>query len=431
MSAPADNALEPDPTIGRVGRQDGDKEDMKIVITGASGFIGRQLVRILSARGHAVLAVGRDPARLALQFPGVDVAGYSALAAAAKGYNLLVHCAVANTGSRLSETQIFEANVSLVEEVAAAAAQAGIGHIVHLSSIHALDPGNMSSYARSKRASAEVLARHAGTAVVLYLPMVYGETYAGNLSFLNRLPPGLARLLVRPLAALKPVVHIDRLAAYIDEERFQAETDFERILVDDPLANPWHAAAKRLVDIALSLFILVFLGWFMALVWVAVRLQSPGPGIFAQQRVGRFGKPFTCYKFRTMQNGTRQAGTHEISAASVTALGRILRVTKIDELPQVLNVLRNEMSFVGPRPCLPVQEELVAMRHAAGVDRLKPGISGLAQINGIDMSQPIELTRWDARYGALQSLVLDLKIMVATAIGGGQGDRIGKVEPSR
>lgn len=404
---------------------------MRIVITGASGFVGRQLVRKLIERGHVVLAVGRDPARLALQFPGVNVTGYAELAAAAEAFDLLVHCAVANTDSRLSETEIFEANVSLVEDVAEAAAKAGIGYVVHLSSVHALDPGNMSSYARSKRASAEALARHPGRAVVLYLPMVYGETYAGNLSFLNRLPPGFARRLMRPLAAVKPVVHIDRLVAYIGKGRFGTETGAERILVDDPLENPWHVAAKRLVDIGLSLFVLVFLGWFMALVWVAVRLQSPGPGIFAQRRVGRDGKVFTCYKFRTLQDGTRQAGTHEISALSVTALGRMLRATKIDELPQVFNVLRNEMSFVGPRPCLPVQEEIVALRHAAGVDRLKPGISGLAQVNGIDMSRPSELTRWDARYGALQSLVLDLKIMVATATGQGQGDRVGKAEPRR
>ena len=143
------------------------------------------------------------------------------------------------------------------------------------------------------------------------------------------------------------------------------------------------------------------------------------------RRVGRYGKTFTCYKFRTMQQGTVQAGTHEVSQASVTSIGRFLRGTKLDELPQVWNILKNEISLIGPRPGLPVQKELFEARQAWGVFDVKPGISGLAQVNNIDMSDPEKLARWDARYIALQSLVLDIKITLATVRGGGQGDKTG------
>ena len=98
--------------------------------------------------------------------------------------------------------------------------------------------------------------------------------------------------------------------------------------------------------------------------------------------------------------------------------------TKIDELPQVLNIFKNEMSLIGPRPCLPVQEELIQARQALGVLSVKPGISGLAQINNIDMSDPELLARWDAKYIHLRSLLLDLKIFIATVLGRGQGDKV-------
>ncbi|MBE0694890.1 MAG: sugar transferase [Aquamicrobium sp.] len=166
------------------------------------------------------------------------------------------------------------------------------------------------------------------------------------------------------------------------------------------------------------------LWWLLGLIWLLVRVQSPGPGIFAQTRVGRNGAEFTCYKFRTMKTGTAQAATNEVPMEAVTRVGRFLRRTKLDELPQIWNILRNEISLVGPRPCLPVQMQLVEARRRRGVLSLKPGITGLAQVNGIDMSDPERLARWDARYLALQSLALDARILLATAKGRGQGDRV-------
>src|SRR5690606_6661121 len=141
-------------------------------------------------------------------------------------------------------------------------------------------------------------------------------------------------------------------------------------------------------------------------------IDSRGPGLFVQERVGKDGRTFTCYKFRTMNIDTVEAPTHHIPRSAVTRLGRILRRPKLDELPQIWNILRNEMSLVGPRPSLPLQVELVEARRRRGVLELKPGITGLAQINSVDMSNPEALAKWDARYKALQSIKLDMQILI-------------------
>lgn len=181
---------------------------------------------------------------------------------------------------------------------------------------------------------------------------------------------------------------------------------------------------KRGIDLTAAVMILLLGWWLFLVIWVLIRRESPGPGIFAQRRIGRHGRVFICYKFRTMKLGTPEQGTHMMNASVVTGMGRWLRRTKCDELPQVWNILRNEISLVGPRPCLPVQTELIAAREARGVLSIKPGITGLAQINGIDMREPDVLAEWDARYLATRSLLLDFKILAATVLGRGQGDRL-------
>src|SRR3954471_13923880 len=160
---------------------------------------------------------------------------------------------------------------------------------------------------------------------------------------------------------------------------------------------------KRVFDFAAcALFLLIF--WpILLVIIVAIRLQSPGSAIFRQVRVGKQGRPFTCYKFRTMYSGTANLPTHEVRASSVTALGEHLRRFKIDELPQLWNVLIGDMSLVGPRPCLPSQVELVEARRRLGVLDVRPGITGLAQVNGVDMSDANRLAEIDAQYVRTQS----------------------------
>lgn len=153
-----------------------------------------------------------------------------------------------------------------------------------------------------------------------------------------------------------------------------------------------------------------------------VRLTSPGPAIFAQPRVGRDERIFVCYKLRTMKAGTRSAASHELTAASITRVGAFLRRTKLDELPQLWNVLVGEMSLVGPRPCLPIQVELIEARKKLGVFQVPPGITGVAQIRGVDMSDPDRLAEIDADWVRRRSAALYLEMIFQTLLGKGSGD---------
>lgn len=181
---------------------------------------------------------------------------------------------------------------------------------------------------------------------------------------------------------------------------------------------------KRLFDLVASICGLVLLS--PALLWIAfeVRRSSPGGAIFAQDRVGRHERVFRCYKFRTMYAAAPNAGSHEVTASWITPLGTKLRRYKLDELPQLWNVLVGDMSLVGPRPCLPTQTEVIHARRAADVFSVRPGITGSAQLAGIDMSTPERLAEADRRYVETCSLAGDLRIILATVRGHGAGDAV-------
>lgn len=404
---------------------------MRIVITGAGGFVGAQLIPLLANAGHELLLVGRSPARLKQRFPGKAACTYDDLPKRAKGFDLLVHLAVLNTNAEAPSSLFQEVNVNLALKTVKAAKAAGIPTFVNVSSVHALDPNRRSAYADSKREAAKLLAEIDGIKVLnIYLPAVYGDKWSGKLSVLNRFPQPIARIAFGVLAALRPTVHVARLVPFLETADRHVSSD-EIILSDDQSQNLTYVFTKRALDVSISVLIALLFWWALILVWLAVKLTSPGPGIFAQRRIGLNGSEFTCYKFRTMRQGTTQAGTHEVSEQAVTRLGRFLRRAKLDELPQIWNILRNEISLIGPRPCLPSQTELIEARRRRGVLKIKPGISGLAQINGIDMSKPEVLASWDARYLALRSILLDVKIMLATARGRGNGDRVKQQEAEK
>ncbi len=179
----------------------------------------------------------------------------------------------------------------------------------------------------------------------------------------------------------------------------------------------------RILDAIFSLFgLLVGVPVFM-LIYVIALFDSGSP-VFFQRRVGRHGKPFTLVKFRTMKVDTASVATHLADSAAVTRFGKFLRATKLDELPQLWNVLKGEMSLVGPRPCLFKQEELIQARNELGVLEVRPGITGLAQVNGIDMSDPARLAEWDAEMIKTMSAGNYFRYLFLTVLGKGTGDRI-------
>lgn len=181
---------------------------------------------------------------------------------------------------------------------------------------------------------------------------------------------------------------------------------------------------KRLFDICLSLIGCFLCVPLMLILVPLIRMSSQGNAMFFQKRIGLNKREFTCLKLRSMKEGTSQVGTHDVCESAVTGIGRYLRATKIDELPQLWNVFIGEMSLVGPRPCLPTQVELIEEREKRGVFKVRPGITGLSQIEKIDMSDPARLASRDAEYVASANLVMDLKILVWTVLGKGSGDRV-------
>ena len=179
----------------------------------------------------------------------------------------------------------------------------------------------------------------------------------------------------------------------------------------------------RVFDFLFSLFGLLF-GFPVLLVIFLIGLFDTGSPLFVQERVGRGKKPFKLVKFRTMSKDTASVASHLSSSASITKLGGFLRRTKLDELPQLWNVLLGDMSLVGPRPNLFNQTELIQERDALGVYNARPGITGLAQINEIDMSTPALLAKTDREMIDTLSVSSYFKYILATVSGKGSGDRV-------
>ena len=179
----------------------------------------------------------------------------------------------------------------------------------------------------------------------------------------------------------------------------------------------------RLFDLIFAFFGLLVLSPVLLLLWLVGWFDNRSP-LFLQERVGKNQLSFTLVKFRTMRPDTASVASHLADASAITSFGRFLRRTKLDELPQLWNVLRGEMSLVGPRPCLFNQEELIAARASRGVFDARPGITGLAQIQGIDMSTPELLAETDANMIKDLSVFSYFKYILMTVLGKGAGDRV-------
>ena len=177
----------------------------------------------------------------------------------------------------------------------------------------------------------------------------------------------------------------------------------------------------RVLDFSAALIGLLITFPILLIVTILIFIDNHSP-IFLQKRVGKNKKPFTLIKFRTMNVETKSVASHLVNAASITKLGAFLRKTKIDELPQLINVLKGEMSIVGPRPNLFNQEELIKERDKLGVYNVLPGITGLAQVTNIDMSTPKLLAETDNEMISTLTIKEYFKYIMITAIGSGTGD---------
>lgn len=174
---------------------------------------------------------------------------------------------------------------------------------------------------------------------------------------------------------------------------------------------------KRVLDIIFSIILLIICSPLFFIISCVIKLDSEGPVFFKQRRIGKGNKAFIILKFRTMKPGTPDLPTHLINPSDyVTKIGKILRKSSLDELPQLFNILIGNMSFVGPRPSLYNQQDLIEERTTRGIHNLIPGVTGWAQINGRDEISTFEKVYLDEYYYINRTLLFDLKIILLTFV---------------
>lgn len=387
---------------------------MRYVIIGASGALGKNLVPLVCSAGRELLLVGRDETKLQKLFPGHTAISYGKLDEYLKPTDIIIHLAVVNTNSSAPVSEFYKVNFALVRKIRTSAEMAGVKSIVYFTTSHALNLFKQTKYAKSKRAGERVIVQTVGTNVFcFFIPKVTTNSAQVAGGALGRF---LARIKTNGLKLLTPTVSMDLIFKEVVKVS-SCEISKNMLITDSQENNAIYSMTKRLFDLLFSSLVLASLSWLIFLCWLAVKLDSSGPGFFVQRRVGRHGELFSCIKLRTMQEDTLEAGTHLISKRKLTRVGSFLRKTKIDELPQFLNVLKNEMSIVGPRPCLPSQLDLIDCRDKYGIFALKPGITGLSQVCGYDMEFEDALTSIDYQYVKLRCVTLDLKLVVGTVVG--------------
>lgn len=391
---------------------------MKIVITGATGFVARQIIPYLKEVGADLILVGRDEKALQKAYPEMLSCCYETMEKYALNADVLLHMAVENNNS-LGELEEFRLdNVMFLKINFERAKQMNIHHFIYTSTLHTqFSDLKMPFYAHSKIEAENFLLtqnENSPKVSILRLGTVYGDQFKGKLSILNFIPHGVRAIALDVIRSFHPTLNAQHLAQTIFNlnKCNNAKTFF---VTDTQRDNTAFKIFARFRDLVFCGSVLIFFWWGLILIWLSVKLTSSGPGIFSQQRVGQYGRYFSCYKFRTMKKGTVQAGTHEIDSGALTKIGSFLRKTHLDELPQILNILKNDISLIGPRPCLSVQNELIRNRELRSVFDVKPGITGWAQIQNVDMASPIKLSQLDAEYIALQSIAMELSISLATA----------------
>lgn len=221
--------------------------------------------------------------------------------------------------------------------------------------------------------------------------------------------------------AIHPSLELETLAAKLIEmvKDSHARSDFAAENIDN---NGFYRAGRRGIELAFCCAALTLGMLAMIPAYIAVRLESRGGGLFRQTRLGKNNVPFTCWKLRSMYKDTKQTDSHAVGESAITKVGHYIRKCKIDELPQFVNILRGDMHLVGARPCMDSLDEVIALRNKHRIFATRPGLTGLAQIRHVDTSMCNRLVATELLYAHNRSLALDLKIVLATALGFGFGD---------
>jgi len=500
-----------------------------ILITGATGFVGRALLDACIALGQSPLAVTRRELTQEFDDRGVRWESVPSLNSETNwlplmhGIRTVVHCAGLAHFPKTSLAAYRSVNVEGTLRLAKDAAAAGVQRFVFLSSVgvhgvtsksrlcenHPLLPAD--DYALSKLEAEHglsIISRQTGLEVVIIRPpLVYGPGAPGNFrKLINLIQSGIplplavtenkrslvaienlisfmmivadcdrtpklgnqvflisdatdvstssllrkiakaagkqARLFPLPnslLWAAASIVGKRRMAEkvlgslQIDASKARTAVGWEPVVTIDqqltkifdsvPIVNNGDSSL-RIFDVLFASFGLVVLSPLMLLIFV-LGLFDTGSPLFTQERVGRYQRVFKLVKFRTMKLGTASVSTHLVGKDVVTRLGGWTRHAKLDELPQLWNVLKGDMSLVGPRPCLPNQTAVIHERNMRRVYDFKPGITGRAQINNIDMSNPKLLAETDAAMLAELNVSNYLKYIFLTIAGKGKGDALG------
>lgn len=403
-------------------------QDSVIVITGAGGVVGREVVKHFGQLGYRLRVLSRDPGAIQGSLPSsAEAYGYDESEVALTGAHAVIHLAARNNDQGGEESEFIRDNAELPMKVASSAKGLGVTRFVFVTTTKALtDKGG--HYGKSKAIAERQLAALSDARFKVALARlcpVYGQGTRGKIRLLADLPLGLGRVALWLVRSLVPIVSASRVA-----EGIAAIVEDSDPLEETCLAEPvgWFSVYGMFTAVLNFIFVIAVptvLGLPCLISGIAVAATSRGGVFFIQPRVGQSQKPFKLYKFRTMFTGTPNAGTHEVGKSHVTKVGGILRKTKIDELPQFWNILKRELNLIGARPCLENQTELVRQRQRYGVFDFLPGITGFGQVAGVDMSEPLKLAIHDHRYAAFRGILLDIKIALKTAIGGGFGDPVG------
>jgi O-antigen biosynthesis protein WbqP len=178
--------------------------------------------------------------------------------------------------------------------------------------------------------------------------------------------------------------------------------------------GPYARWGKRFLDVAGATFVLLALSPLLLLVTLMIKIFDPGPIIFQQTRVGRQGLHFLFFKFRSMPVGTRNLPSDQLGEVQLTWIGRFLRRSNVDELPQLFNVLRGDMSLIGPRPPIPTQVQLIESRRSNGALALRPGLTGLAQVSSYSGMTVEKKAFYDGQYARQITLIADVRIVFRT-----------------